>query len=91
MEKSDEVIVKNEPIYESQSIPEIRKDKRQSNKVKKEPIENEMQTSKSHIEVKTEKKFSLSREEVVSIGFLNEETSLENNEATTSYSEPTSK
>ena len=34
-----------------------------------------METPKSHIEVKTE--------EVVSIGFLNEETSLENNQVTT--------
>ena len=84
METSNEVKVKNEPICDSQSIPETREAKRQSNKVKNEPIDIEIQTSKSQIEVKTE-------EEVVSIGFLNEEyekTSLENNEATTSNSEP---
>ena len=88
MEESNEVRVKNEPICESQSIPENREAKRQSNKVKKEQIDNEIQPSKSHIEVKTEEKFSSSREEVVSIGFLNEETSLENNEATKNNSEP---
>ena len=83
MEESNKVRVKNEPIWDSQSIPETRKAKRQSNKVKEEPIDQE-KTYKSHIEVKTEEKFLSSRDEVVSIGFLNEETSLENNEATTS-------
>ena len=87
MEESEEVRVKNEPICDSQSIPETREAKRQSNKVKIEPIDNEMQTCKSEIEVKTEEKFSSSREEVFSIPFLNEETSLEDNEATTSNSE----
>ena len=80
MEKSDKVKVKNEPIWDSQSISETREAKRQSNKVKKEPIDNEIETSKSEIKVKTEEKFSSSREEVFSIGFLNE--------ATTSNSEP---
>ena len=92
MEGSDEIRVKNEQICYSQSISETREAKIeakiQSKKVKKEPIDNEIQTCKSEIEVKTEEKFSSSREEVVSIGFLNEETSLENNEATTSNSEP---
>ena len=74
MEKSNEVKVKNEPICDSQSIPETREAKRQSNKVKKEPIDNELETSKTHIEVKTEEKFSSSREEVFSIGFLKEAT-----------------
>ena len=84
MEGSDEIRVKNEPICDSQLIPETREAKRQPNKVKNEPIDNEIQTSKSQIEVKTE-------EEVVSIGFLNEDnekTSLENNEATSSNSKP---
>jgi hypothetical protein len=76
----DEIRVKNEPICDSQSIQETREAKSQSNKVKKERIDIKMETSKSHIEVKTE--------EVVSIGFLNEETSLDNNEKTTSKSEP---
>ena len=75
MEESDELRVKNEGIWDSQSIPETKEAKRQSYKVKKEPLENEIQTSKT------------SREEVVSIGFLNEETSLDNNEATTSNSQ----
>ena len=87
MEESNQVIVKNEPICDIQSIPETREAKRQSNKVKKEPIDIEVQTSKSQIELKTEEKFS-SREEVVSIGYLNEETALENNQATTSKSDP---
>ena len=86
MEESDEIRVKNEPICDSQSIPETREAKIQSNKVKKEPIDNEIETSKTHIEVKTEEKFSSSREEVFSIGFLNEETNgnkLEKNQTTT--------
>jgi hypothetical protein len=87
MEKSNEVRVKNEPICYSQSIQETREAKRQSNKVKKEPIDNEIQTCKSEIEVKTEENFSSSREEVFSIRFLNEEISLENNEKTISKSE----
>jgi hypothetical protein len=57
MEESNEVRMKNEPICDSQSIPETREAKRQSNKVKKEPIEIKIETSKSHIEVKTEEKF----------------------------------
>ena len=84
MNESDQVRVKNEPICFSQSIEETREAKRQSNKVKKELKDIKIETSKSHIEVKTE-------EEVVSIGFLNEdneETSLENNEATSSNSKP---
>ena len=84
MEKSNEVRVKNEPILDSYSIQETREPKIQSNKAKIEPIDNEMKTSKSQIEVKTEEKFWSSREEAVSIGFLNEETSLENNQPTTS-------
>ena len=84
MEKLNQVRVKNEPICDSQSIQETREAKRQSNKLKKEPIDIKIETSKSHIDVKSEEKFSSSREEVFSIGFLNEETSLENNEATTS-------
>jgi hypothetical protein len=80
--------LKNEPICDSQLIPETREAKRQSNKVKNEPKDIEIQTSKSKIEVKTEEKFSSSREEVVSIAFLNEETALEINEATTSNNEP---
>ena len=87
MEESNKVRVKNEPIWDSHSIPENSETKRQSYKLKKEPLDNEIQTSKSHIVVKTEEKFWSSSEEfskVVSIGFLNEETSLKNIQATTS-------
>ena len=79
MKELNEVRVKNEPICDSQSIAENREAKRQPYKVKNEPLDNEIQTSKSHIKVKTES----SREEVNYIGFLNEETSLENNQVTT--------
>ena len=47
------------------------------NKVKVEPIDNDMQTSKSHIEVKAEEKFSSIEEinrtsvQTASIAFLN--------------------
>ena len=58
------------------------KRKRQSIKVKVEPIDSEMETSKTQIEVKAEEKFSAAEEfankssiHSVSIGFLNEETS----------------
>ena len=58
------------------------KRKRQSIKVKVEPIDSEMETSKTQIEVKAEEKFSATEEfankssiHSVSIGFLNEETS----------------
>ena len=71
MEESNKVRVKNEPIWDIQSIPETRETKRHSYKIKKEPIDKEIQTSKS------------SKEEAVSIGFWNEETSLENNQVTT--------
>ena len=84
MEKSNEVRVKNEPILDSHSIQVTRKAKIQSNKAKIEPLDTEIQTSKSQVEVKTEEKFWSSREEAVSIGFLNEETSLEINQVTTS-------
>ena len=39
MEESNEVKVKNEPIRESNSIPDTKDAKRQSKKVKEEPIE----------------------------------------------------
>jgi hypothetical protein len=45
-EVSDEVRVKNEPICDSQSISQTKK----AMKVKEEPKDIEMQTSKSHIE-----------------------------------------
>ena len=83
MEESGKVRVKIEPIWDSQTIPETREAKRRFYKVKKEQIDNEIQTSKYEIEVKTEEMFSSSREEVVSIGFLNE--------ATTSNSKPDTK
>ena len=83
---SFEVRVKNEPICDSQSIS----DKREvlAMKVKEEQIDIEMQTSKSHIEsrseeveLKAEEKFSASEEftnktsiQTVSIAFLNKET-----------------
>ena len=82
MEESGKVRVKIEPICDSQSVLETIEAKRQSNRVKNEPIDNEIQTSKSKIEVKTEEMFSSSRE-VFSIGFLNE--------ATTSNSKPDTK
>ena len=75
---------------DSHSIQETREAKIQSNKVKIEPIDNDMQTSKSQVEVKTEEKFWSSREEAVSIGFWNEETSQENNQVTT-MNKPNSK
>lgn len=79
-EVSDEVRVKNEPICDSQSISET---KVLAMKVKEEPIDIDIQTNKSHIEstslkieVKSEEKFSTIEElaNVVSIAFLNEET-----------------
>ena len=92
---SEEVRVKNEPICDSQSISQTKK----ANKVKEEPIDIEMQTSKSHIksmseevELKAEEKFSASEEftkktsiQTVSIAFFNEETN--SNQATTSKSQ----
>ena len=103
MEASNEVRVKDEPIYDSQSISDTRKAtlsnnkpnkitnneisredissddqtnkrKRQSMKVKEEPIDIEMQTSKE-IVVKSEEKFSATEEfaNKRSIAFLNEE------------------
>ena len=99
MEKvSNEVRVKDETICDSQSISEAKSQKptvRLSiivNKVKEEPIDNEMQTSKSHIEskseeveIKAEEKFSSTEEfaknktsvQTASIAFLNEETTQE--------------
>ena len=125
---TNEVRVKNEPIYDSQSIQQNKEatsrknqpNKTQSNnmqlikneresipindskrtreeissdehkrksivamRIKEEPIDSEMQTSKSHIEsmskeveIKTEQKFSEMQEFVnkTSIAFLNEET-----------------
>ena len=75
MEESDKVKVKNIAICDSQSIPETREAKRQSNKVKNEPIDIKIEAYKSQIEVKTKEKFWSSREEFVSISFLNEATS----------------
>ena len=74
MEESNKVRVKNEPICDSQSIPDTKEAKRQSMKVKEEPIDNEMQ--KSQVEVKAEEKFSATEEfaNKASIAFLNEET-----------------
>ena len=74
MEESNEVKVKNEPVYDSQSIPETIETT--SNSVKKEPIDIEMQTYKSQVEVKAEEKFSTTEEfaNKASIAFLNEET-----------------
>ena len=67
IEESNEVKVKNEPICDSQSIPETIETT--SNNVKKEPIDNEMQTSNCQIEstseefeVKVEEKFSATEE-----------------------------
>ena len=94
MEVSNEVRVKDEPICYSQSISddEPNKPKRQSilgNKVKKEPIEIEMQKSNSHmdsrseeVEVKEEEKFSSRKEFMnkISIAFLNEETTTSSND-----------
>ena len=68
IEESNEVRVKNEPICDSQSIPEIREAKRQWKLVKDERIED--------IEVKAEEKFSATEEFTngISIAFLNQET-----------------
>lgn len=51
MEELNEVRFKNEPICYNQSISQTKKVK----KVKGEPLEIEMQTSKSHIDAKLEK------------------------------------
>ena len=76
MEESNEVRVKDEPICDSQSIPETREVKRRSKLVKEEPIDIEIQTSQ--VEVKVEEKFSSTEEfanaNKTSIAFLNEET-----------------
>ena len=86
MEESNKVRVKDEPIFYNQSISQTKKDT--CKKVKKEPIENEMQTPKSQIEsnseeveVKAEEKFSATEEfaNKTSIAFLNEETTSDNN------------
>ena len=113
MEVSDQVRVKNEPIFDSQSIKHERKsiqindskrtresissddnpNSEQPNKrkrqsivamgIKEEPIDSEIQTSKSQIEVKVEKeeKFSATEEfaNKASIAFLNEEETTTNN------------
>ena len=88
-----EVRVKDEPIYDSLSIAER---KVQSIKVKEEPNDIEMQTSK--IEVKAEEKFSATEEftnkssiQTTSIAFLNEETTEETNKATTSKTQQQNK
>lgn len=104
MEESNEVRVKNEPICESQSIPDTKEAKRQSILVIEEPIDIEMKTSKSQIEsnseeveIKTEEKFSATEEFANKdlIAFLNEETTARTsdnnpitNQATTSNSQP---
>ena len=59
MEISNQVIVKSEPICESQSISETKKVLAMI--VKEEPIDNEMPTSKE-IEVKAGEKFSATKE-----------------------------
>ena len=71
MSISNEVRVKNEPICYSQSISKTKR----AMKVKEEPKDIEMQTSKSHIEVKAEEKFSKTEEFInkISIAYLNEE------------------
>ena len=95
---TNEVRVKNEPIYDSQSIPQNKEaslsnslpNRTQSNeaiRIKEEPIDIEMKTSKSQIEsrseeeveIKTEEKFSATEEFInkTSIAFLNEETTSE--------------
>ena len=81
MEESNEVRVKNEPICDSQSIPDTKEAKRQSNKVKEEPIDTDIQTAKSQVEVKAEEKFSATEEfaNKTSIAFLNEQTTSERN------------
>ena len=71
----DEVTVKNEPIYDNQSISHTKIEM----KVKEEPIDIEIETSKWEevkVEVKTEEFTNKA-----SIAFLDEEP---NNEATTS-------
>jgi hypothetical protein len=73
----NDVSVKNEPICYSQSISQTKEVL--GMKIKEEPIEIEMKKSKSHIESKSEEKFS-AREEFankISIAFLNEETTQE--------------
>ena len=66
--------VKNESICDSQSISQSKKE----NKVKEEPIDIELKTFNSQIEVKAEEeeKFSSTEEftNKASIAFLNEET-----------------
>ena len=82
MEGSNKVRVKNEPICESQSISQTSETKRQSILVKEDPIDIDIQKSKSQVEVKVEEKFSAIEEfaNKISIAFLNEETT----QATTS-------
>ena len=74
MEVSEKVRVKIEPISDSQSNSQTRGVKRQSIKVKEEPIDIEMQKAKE-IMVKVEEKFSATEEfaNKISIAFLNEE------------------
>ena len=88
IEASDEVKVKDETICYTEPISQTKK----APKVKEEPIDIEIKTSKSHIDsrseevkVKAEEKFSVTEELVnkASITFLNEETT---NQATTSKS-----
>ena len=78
MKESNEVRVKDEPICDSLSISQTIAVKRQSNKVKEEPIDSEIETSsKSQVEVKVEEKFSETEEfaNKASIAFLDEEIS----------------
>ena len=65
MKESNEVRVKDEPIYDSLSITQTIEVKRQSNKVKEEQIDSEIEietSSKSQVEVKVEEKFSKTEE-----------------------------
>ena len=103
MEASNEVKVKDEPIDDSQSISDTRKSllssikpnktksKEQSMKVKEEPIDIEIQTSKKiFVKTEEEEKFSATEQftNKASIAFLNEETT---NQATTSKRQMKSK
>ena len=95
-EMSDELRVKDEQICYSQSISQTKEVL--SIKMKEEPKDIEMQTSKSHIEVQAgeeEEKFS-SKEEFtnkISIAFWNEEpaTSIEDNNTINTNKATTSK
>ena len=85
-EQPNEVIVKNEPIFDNQSISETSEatssNNQPNNKIKDETIDILMLTSKEIVVKAEEEKFSV-REEFsnkISIAILNEETTTSSND-----------